>query len=226
VIDVSARGVLFDAGDVLIGPINGRWNPRYDFEQILSRHVPDVSADSFPAAFAAGQRVLDAAQATASRTEYHRAILHALGIDRPGTALLAELEQPAAGLPVAVFPDVRRVLERLRMDGVPMAVVSDSWPDLEDLFRRLDLHEFFQTFVISAVLGCRKPDPRMYRAGSDGLGLPPRECVFIDDDPELVAAAIDLGYQAMTLIRDPNPPTTTTTPRIASLDDLIAIVGR
>jgi HAD superfamily hydrolase (TIGR01509 family) len=106
-----------------------------------------------------------------------------------------------------------------------MAVVSDSWPDLEDLFRRLELHGFFQTFVISAILGCRKPDPRMYRAGSDGLGLPPHECLFIDDDPELVTAATDLGYQGITLSRDRNPPATTTTPRITSLDDLIAIIN-
>jgi hypothetical protein len=29
------RGVLFDAGGVLIGPVGGRWNPRYDFEDIV-----------------------------------------------------------------------------------------------------------------------------------------------------------------------------------------------
>jgi HAD superfamily hydrolase (TIGR01509 family) len=166
------------------------------------------------------------AEATANRTDYHRAILRVLGIDRPDAALLAELERPAADPPVEPLPDARRVLERLRADGVPMAVVSDAWPDLEDLFRRLDLHEFFQTFVISAVLGCRKPDPRMYRAGSDGLGLAPYECVFVDDDPELVMAAIDLGYRGITLTRDRNPATTTTTPWITSLDDLIPAIGR
>jgi putative hydrolase of the HAD superfamily len=29
------QGVLFDSGDVLIRPIGGRWNPRYDFEGIV-----------------------------------------------------------------------------------------------------------------------------------------------------------------------------------------------
>jgi FMN phosphatase YigB (HAD superfamily) len=29
------RGILFDAGGVLIRPIGGRWNPRYDFESIV-----------------------------------------------------------------------------------------------------------------------------------------------------------------------------------------------
>ena len=42
-----------------------------------------------------------------------------------------------------------------------MAVVSDNWPGLEDLYRR--------------------------------LGLAPHECIFVDDAPDLVAAAIQLG---------------------------------
>jgi putative hydrolase of the HAD superfamily len=54
---------------------------------------------------------------------------------------------------------------------------------LETEFRRLDIEHYFAGFVISEVLGCRKPDPRMYAAGSDLLGLDPGECLFVDDDP-------------------------------------------
>jgi putative hydrolase of the HAD superfamily len=32
----------------------------------------------------------------------------------------------------------------------------------------------------------------MYAAGSDLLGLNPGDCLFIDDDPQLVSAAIQL----------------------------------
>ena len=28
------QGILFDSGGVLIRPVGGRWNPRYDFEEI------------------------------------------------------------------------------------------------------------------------------------------------------------------------------------------------
>ena len=91
-------------------------------------------------------------------------------------------------------------------------------PAEEDLYRRLGLHEYFQAFVVSAVLGCRKPDPRMYRAGSDALDLPPRECLFVDDDPALVAAAIELGYRGLAVSRGPHPPDAV--PWIATLDQL------
>nr|WP_246595275.1 HAD-IA family hydrolase [Actinoplanes auranticolor] len=111
-------------------------------------------------------------------------------------------------------------MARLHADGVPMAVVSDSWPDLDDLFRRLGLRDYFVTLVISAVLGCRKPDPRMYRAGSDALGLAPADCLFVDDDPDLVGAAIRLGYQGVTLVREPGAEPPAATPWITSLREL------
>lgn len=82
-----------------------------------------------------------------------------------------------------------------------MAIVSDNWASVEERFEALGLRHFFDAFVVSEVLGCRKPDPRMYRAGCDGLGLRPAECLFIDDDPHLVLAAIDLGYQAVAIDR-------------------------
>jgi putative hydrolase of the HAD superfamily len=106
------RGILFDAGGVLIRPIGGRWNPRYDFESIVVAHHPDVRTELCPEAFAAGQRVLDEGTTTANRTDYHRAILRVLGIDHPSAALLHELEAPSAGPTIEVFPDVRHVLDQ------------------------------------------------------------------------------------------------------------------
>ena len=41
------RGVLFDSGDTLIHPIGGRWNPRFDFEEIVLRHLPKLAVDAF-----------------------------------------------------------------------------------------------------------------------------------------------------------------------------------
>jgi hypothetical protein len=133
--DRRIRGVLFDSGDVLIRPIGGRWNPRYDFEDIVLAHHPGSPVERFPEAFAVGQRVLGAGTTTANRTDYHRAMLAVLGIDAPSAALLGELEAPAAGPVVEVFPDVRPVLEQLRAWGVGMAVVSDNWAGLEDGYR-------------------------------------------------------------------------------------------
>jgi putative hydrolase of the HAD superfamily len=218
------RGVLFDAGGVLIRPVGGRWNPRYDFEGIVLAHHPETPVELFPAAFAAGQRVLDAGTTTANRTDYHRAMLRVLGIGEPMAALLRELEAPSAGPVVELFPDVRRVLDQLRAAGVGMSVVSDTWAGLEGMFRSLGIEQYFAGFVISEVLGCRKPDPRMFAAGRELLGLEPGDCLFVDDDPQLVLAAIRLGYRGLALARG-GLPWTGLVPTITSLDELPPIVA-
>jgi putative hydrolase of the HAD superfamily len=223
VIKVGLRGVLFDSGDTLIRPVGGRWNPRFDFEEVVLRHLPKLGRDAFTSAFAAGQKVLDAGPATPSRAAYHLAILHALGVHQPGPELLRELERPTTRPVVEPFPEVPSVLERLRAGGIRMVIVSDNWPGLDSLYRRLGLDTYFQAFVVSAELGCRKPDPRMYRAGSDALGLPPHECLFVDDAPDLVAAAIELGYRGTAIVRTSDPPVGV--PWISTLDDLVPMTG-
>ncbi len=214
--------MLFDAGGVLIRPVGGRWNPRHDFEQIVLRHHPEVLAGLFPAAFEAGQRVLDSAASTPGRADYHRAVLAVLGVDAPAQALLAELEAPPATPPVELYPDALSVLVRLHACGVPMAVVSDSWAGLAGLFRSLGIEKYFAGFVISEVIGCRKPDPRMYMAGSDLIGVEPGACLFADDDPELVRAAIRLGYQGVAVVRD--GPAPDSVPAVGTLDELVPMV--
>jgi putative hydrolase of the HAD superfamily len=219
---LKLRGVLFDAGDTLIRPVGGRWNPRLDFEAVLARHEPGVSPELFAAAFAEGERFLADASSTPPRDEYHRAVLRVLGVAEPSAALLSELERPLEVPVVEPFSEVREVLEGLRSLGVRMSVVSDNWAGIEGLFEQLGLHAYFDAFVVSAELGSRKPDPRMYRAGSDGLGLAPEECVFVDDDPQLVTAAIQLGYEGRVIAREGAKPPDSV-PRVASLTELLGL---
>jgi putative hydrolase of the HAD superfamily len=214
------RAVLLDSGGVLVRPIGGRWNPRADFEPTILAHAPQVTPEQFAAGIAAGDRFFAASTSTPDTDDYHRAILAELGI--PATqGLLADLRRPVK--PSAVletFPEVPRTLRELRGRGVRMAVVSDAWPDLPDLHAGLGIGEFFDAYAISAVLGCRKPDPRMYHHASTALGLEPAQCVFVDDDPDLVAAAIELGYVGRALIRDGHS-SDTRVPTITSLDQLL-----
>jgi HAD superfamily hydrolase (TIGR01509 family) len=215
--------VLFDAGGVLTRPIGGRWNPRSDFEGIVAAHHPEVGPDLFAAAIDAGQRFLDASPTTANRTAYHRAMLTVLGVQHPSQRLLRQLEGPPAGPVIEAYPDVRDVLDHLRAAGIRVSVVSDNWAGLEATFAGLDIGHYFAGFVISEVMGCRKPDPRMYAEGSRLLGLQPHECLFIDDDPQLVAAAGALGYRGLTLDREARTPTPPGV--ITRLDELIAALS-
>lgn len=208
------RGVLFDAGGVLIRPAGGRWNPRHDFETILARHHPSVTLT--PAAIDAGRRFLTRLPSTAPREAYHREILATLGVADPSPALLHELEAPAASPVAELYPDVLPALDHLRTQGIRMSVVSDTWADTAMILDELGLAPYLAGYALSETLGCRKPDPRTYAEGARLLALPPPDCLFIDDDPALVAAARTLGYHGVTLDRSGRPAEST----IATLHDL------
>jgi putative hydrolase of the HAD superfamily len=210
------RGILFDSGGTLVGPAGGRWNPRFDFEEVLLWHHPDVPRSKFSEAFIAGDVWLSASASPTSRDDYHRVMLAVLDVDAPSTALLAELDAPTELPVLEPFPETVAVLRALAAREVPMCLVTDNWRGIERLYEQLELARFFKGFVVSEVLGCRKPDPRMYAAGADALGLRADECLFVDDDPDLVGAALDLGYQGATIVRG-REPVSIDTPVIESL---------
>jgi putative hydrolase of the HAD superfamily len=214
----NLRAVLFDSGGVLIQPIGGRWNPRADFEQTVLAHAPAITPEQFAAAIRAGDDFFAASSSTPDYDDYHRVMLHHLGVE-PTSQLLADLSREVPpNLFLETCPDVRETLEELSRRGVRMAVVSDAWPGLPDLHTGLGIGRFFEAYAISAVLGCCKPDPRMYHHASDALDLTPAQCLFVDDDPDLVAAAVRLGYAGRALCRD---SAVTDGPSISSLAELL-----
>jgi epoxide hydrolase-like predicted phosphatase len=75
--------------------------------------------------------------------------------------------------------------------GVPTGLLSNSWggPYPRDLFPDL-----FDAVVISAEVGMRKPEPRIFLHAAELLGLEPGQCIFIDDIQANIDAAEQVGY--------------------------------
>lgn len=216
------RAVLFDSGGVLMQPIGGRWNPRAGFEEILRSHVPALTDTHLVEAIAVGDAFFAAATTTPDYDDYHRIMLSHLGIE-PTPDLLADLRRPVEPRAfLETFPDVLPTLRELQQRGVRMAVVSDAWAELPKLHDGLGLAGFFEAYAISELVGCHKPDPRMYRHASDALGLAPEECLFLDDGPDLVKAAIDLGYHGRAVIRG-TAPRPAGVPWIGGLDEILPL---
>ncbi|WP_027342114.1 HAD family hydrolase [Hamadaea tsunoensis] len=215
--------VLFDSGGVLMRPKGGRWNPRADFEDILREHFPTLTDADLAGAVEAGDAYFAGALSTPDYDDYHRVMLARLGLTAT-PELLADLRRPVdPKVILETFPDVLPTLRALRGRGVRMAVVSDAWAELPQLHDALGLGGFFEAYAISQLLGCHKPDPRMYRYASDALGLQPAQCLFVDDAPDLVEAAIALGYQGRAVLREP-PAQPCTVDWITGIDQVLSLV--
>lgn len=95
-------------------------------------------------------------------------------------------------------------LTELRSRGYPIALVSVCAPDIPARWRRLPLAPFVEVTVFSSEVGLRKPDPAIYLAATDGLGVAPEACLYCGDGAygELTGAAA-VGMTPY-LIRDPS----------------------
>jgi epoxide hydrolase-like predicted phosphatase len=80
----------------------------------------------------------------------------------------------------------------LRAAGVRTGLLSNSWGDGLAYDQAL-LEELFDAVVISSDVGLRKPDPAVYELAAAQLGLPPEDCVFVDDLPGNLKPARALG---------------------------------
>lgn len=64
---------------------------------------------------------------------------------------------------------------------VPMVLVSNFYGNVETVLADFDLLRYFKKVVESAVVGIRKPDPRIFQLGVDALGLPADEVLVVGD---------------------------------------------
>ena len=91
---------------------------------------------------------------------------------------------------------VRYLRGRVKLGSITNNVARD-----EPAQRRtsgLDIQSLFDVVVESAIVGLRKPDPRIYTMTCERLGVAPHEAVFLDDIGQNLKAARALG---MTTIR-------------------------
>ncbi len=102
------------------------------------------------------------------------------GITIDGRRLMAEIGAASAPRPMML-----EAIRRIRAAGLRVAALTNNW--VADTPRRgadtprarLDPH--FDVFVESAVVGLRKPDPRIYVLVCEKLGVPPPRVAFLDD---------------------------------------------
>jgi epoxide hydrolase-like predicted phosphatase len=78
-----------------------------------------------------------------------------------------------------------------RRAGVRTGLISNSWGTRR--YNREQLAELFDGVVISGEVGLRKPTPAIYELGAERVGLPPDECVFVDDLAHNLPPAAELG---------------------------------
>ena len=84
----------------------------------------------------------------------------------------------------------------------PLIAVTNGNADL----RLTGGGEFFRTTLSAGAFGFAKPEPEIFHAAADALGVRPAELLHVGDDFHLdIVGALNAGLQAAWVVRDPRP---------------------
>ena len=86
-------------------------------------------------------------------------------------------------------------VRRARAGGVRTCLVSNSWG--AGRYDRSAFDTLFDGVVISGEVALHKPEAAIFLLAADRAGVPPRECVLVDDLRENCAGAEAVGMAAI-----------------------------
>jgi putative hydrolase of the HAD superfamily len=89
-----------------------------------------------------------------------------------------------------IAADTHDALARLRAAGLRLGVVSNSDGRVEEALGVSGLRDYFDVVVDSTLAGVEKPDPAIFRAALDVLGVRPSEALYVGDlyDVDVIGA--------------------------------------
>jgi putative hydrolase of the HAD superfamily len=246
---LSIKAVTFDLWDTVFaddtdeprraarGLLPKRAERRRLVHEHLSRHAP-ISREAVDAAYDAIDRafswVWHESHVTWSAGLRLSLLLQGLGRTLPD-AEMAELTRLHEDMEIEERPDlapgVREAIQGLR-GGYRLGVVSDAifspGRALRALLHGYGLEECFEAFAFSDEVGCSKPEPAMFIAAADRLGVPMSEIVHLGDrEQNDVKGPHAVGMKAVlvTVVKDRGSAATEADAVCRDYRDLPAIIA-
>ena len=202
---VSPQAVIFDVGGVLLGsPFLAAlkwakdWDlPRAALEKLFGEYSRTVRPSEQPPMW--------------HEVECGRVAL-AEFVEHMGLVLGPELPRghKARGLTASDFdpfaeaepiPIMIELAEEIRDSGIRTAILTNNVREWRQWRDRLPI-ERFDPVIDSCEVGVRKPDQAIYSLICSRIGIAPKDCLFLDDHPENVQAALAFGFDALQVTED------------------------
>ncbi|GAA3409213.1 HAD-IA family hydrolase [Paenibacillus hodogayensis] len=104
-----------------------------------------------------------------------------------------------------LFDDVKESLERLKLAGYRLGVVSNFAPTLKSILRHKGILDYFDPVIVSTEVGLEKPNPAIFRLALEQAGLSPEETLYVGDhDKNDIWAPNQAGIRAVKIKRYPH----------------------
>lgn len=183
---MERRNIIFDFGNVLV-----QWHPELIYGEYFGdeakawwflRHVADNE----------WRGRIDAGESTA-------ACIDELKARQPEYTEAIELYRSRwREMLTGEVPGMREVINELRAKGYEIYGLTNwSMETFPAARERFGILQMIDRYVVSGAERLIKPDYRLFHILLDRYGLNAGECVFVDDNPDNVAAAETLGMKGI-----------------------------
>ena len=177
--------VIFDVGRVLF-----EWDLRHLFAKLiadeaeLERFVTTVITPEWHFQSDQGRPLAEMIAERIAEYPEHARLIHAYA-----SRFTETIPGPVAGMVDLVA--------RLDAAGVPLYAITNFGHEFWQMFRPTQpLFDRFADIVVSGSEQLAKPDPAIFRLALDRFALAPHQALFVDDNPDNVAAAAAMGIAA------------------------------
>jgi len=183
------RALIFDAGDILyFRPERGA-----KFSAFLKELGMEISPNH-------AQQKKDieykAYRGEINHDEYREAIVNMYGITQPEQVARGKQALIDDDNNVAFFEGVPETLRALDEKGYLLGIVTDTANSISaklSWFERGGFGHVWDSIVSSLELGIRKPDPKIYQAALQQMGLTPSQAAFVGHKASELAGAHEVG---------------------------------
>jgi HAD superfamily hydrolase (TIGR01549 family)/HAD superfamily hydrolase (TIGR01509 family) len=192
------RALIFDAGDILyFRPERGA-----KFAAFLKELGMEVSPTH-----AQEKKDIEyrAYRGEINHDEYREAIVKMYGITQPEQVARGKQALIDDDNNVAFFEGVSETLRALDEAGYLLAIVTDTANSISaklSWFERGGFGHVWDSIVSSLELGTRKPDPKIYQAALQQLGLTPDQAAFVGHKASELAGAHEVGMRTIAFNYD------------------------
>ena len=89
---------------------------------------------------------------------------------------------------------IRELLQFLKDQGIPAAVATATdYERASDYLSKVGIFDYFDKIVCATMVESGKPRPDIYLYAAQQLGLPPEQCMALEDSPNGVRSAAAAG---------------------------------
>lgn len=207
----KVKAILIDSGRVLNRPVTGHWFiTQHFFNYVDEKRYKSINKEQKNKAFASAMEYMEKQKFIITEEEEYNLFIKYYSIFSVELPQLELKNEQIIALAKDLvynyskyefYKDVIEIIPKLSKK-YKLAVVSDAWPSLENVFNKAGVRDYFSSFIISSVQGVTKPNELMYKIALKELNVLPQDAIFIDDSIKNCDGAKKIGIESFVLCRD------------------------